>query len=264
MKLIRLLPLFVLGTCLPPASADVSFGVDHTELVTDLVAGTTRTLRFNVDNPGTETVPFTVYAEDFEIANGSPVFSKKSGARSLAARITPFPASFELKPGEVREVTLTLDAGAGPFTPGSYYAAIFVQSSRLSEPVPAGKDRTSRINLVRRLGLYVFANHQPEAQPLPPDVAITAITRTAEGVALKLKNPSPYMRSVGSGSLQLTALSGGQPHAIVIRPFRLLPETETTIDLPVPAKIKLGDTNVLAAVDYGAEELLVGEQRMKF
>ncbi len=264
MKITRFLPLFVLAAGLTPAGAEVSFGVDRTELVTDLVAGTTRTLRFNVDNPGTETVPFTVYAEDFEVANGSPVFSKKSGQRSLAARVTPFPASFELKPGEVREVTLTLDAGSGPFLPGSYYAAIFVQSSRLTAPVPESGQRSSQINIVRRLGLYVFADHQPETHPLPPDVTITALTRTETGVALKVKNPSSYMRSVGSGSLQLTALNDGKPHAIAIRPFRLLPNTETTIDVPVPAKLKLGDTNVLAVVDYGAEELLVGEQRMKF
>jgi P pilus assembly chaperone PapD len=264
MKLIRLLPLFVLAACLPSARAEVSFGVDHTELVTDLVAGTTRTLRFNVDNPGTETIPFTVYAEDFEVVKGAPIFSKKAGPRSLGARVTPFPASFELKPGEVREVTVTLNAGPGPFTAGSYYAAIFVQSSRLTAPVAEGGQRTSQINVVRRLGLYVFAHHQPEKQPLPSDVTITALTRTATGVTLKVKNPSPYMRSVGSGSLQLTALSGGKPHAIVIRPFRLLPDTETTIDVAVPAKIKLGDANVLAVVDYGAEELLVGEQRMKF
>jgi hypothetical protein len=43
-----------------------------------------------------------------------------------------------------------------------------------------------------------------------------------------------------------------------------MPETETTINVVVPDKLKLGDTNALAVVDYGAEELLVGEQRMKF
>src|SRR4051812_37711887 len=207
MKIIRFLPWaasLVLGVCIPSATAEVSFGLDHTELVTDLVAGTTRTLRFNVDNPGSETLPFTVTVEDFEIANGAPVLSKKSGPRSLATRITPFPASFELKPGEVREVTLTLDAGPGPFTPGSYYAVVFVQSSRLSEPVPVGNQRTSQINVVRRLGLYVFADHKPESKPLPPDVTMIALTRTAEGATLKVKNPSPYMRLVGSGNLQVT------------------------------------------------------------
>jgi len=264
MNIIRYLPLFVLCACLTSARAELSFGVDHTELVTDLVPGTTRTLRFHVDNPGTETVPFTVYTEDFEVAKGTPVFSQKSGARSLAARITPFPASFELKPGEVREITLTLDAGPGPFAPGSYYAAVFVQSSRLAEPVAAGDQRSARVNVVRRLGLYVFADHKPETQPLPPDVSMTALTRTANGVTLTIKNPSPYVRFVSSGNLQLTALSGGKPHAVAIRPFKLLPETETTIDVTVPAKVQLGDANVLAVVDYGAEELLVGEQRMKF
>lgn len=264
MKIIRFLLLFVLGASLTPARAQVSFGVDRTELLTDLAADTTRTLRFNVNNPGTETLPFTVYAEDFEIANGAPVMSKKSGPRSIAARITPFPASFELKPGESREVTLTLASGPGPFTPGSYYAAVFVQSSRLAEPMAPGSQRSAQVNVVRRLGLYVIADHKPEPRPLPPDVTITGLTRTASGVTLTVRNPSPYMRSVGNGSLQLTALSGGKPHAIAIRSFRLLPETETTIDIAVPAKLKLGDANVLAVVDYGAEELLVGEQRMKF
>ena len=264
MKIIRFLPVLALATTLATASAEISFGVDQTGLITDLVPGTTRTLRFNVDNPGTETIPFTVYAEDYEMVNGTRIFSKKAGPRALAARLTPFPASFELKPGEVREITVTLNAGPGPFIPGSYYAAIFVQSSRLSEPVSAGEQRTSQINVVRRVGVYVLADYQAEPRPLPADVTMIGLTRTASGVSLKLKNPSPYVRFVISGSLQVTAISGGKPTAIAIRSFRLLPEGETTFEVPVPAKLKLGDANVLAVVDYGAEELLVGEQRMKF
>jgi P pilus assembly chaperone PapD len=264
MKIIHCLPWLLLTAGLIPARAELSFGVDQTALVTDLAAGTTRVLRFNVNNPGTETIPFTVYTEDFEIASGAPVLSNNAGPRSLAARITPFPASFELKAGESREVALTLDAGPGPFTLGSYYAAVFVQSSRLTEPLATDAPRVSRVNVVRRLGIYVFADHQPESKPLPPDVVMTALARTENGVSLKLKNPSPYVRFVGSGSLQLTGINGGKPLAIALRPFRLLPESESTTEVPVPAKVEPGDTNVLAVLDYGAAELLVGEQRMKF
>lgn len=243
--------------------AEQSFGVDRTELVTDLVPNAARSLRFTVNNPGTEALPFTVYAEDFAIADGAPVFGQPAGPRALAAKLTVFPASFELKPGEAREVTVTLAPGAGPFTAGSYYAAVFVQSSRLTEGgSPA--ERGSRINVARRLGLYFVADSQPERQPLPDDVVITALARTAGGVSVSVKNPSAYMRFVTSGNLQLTALSGGKPRALQLRRFRLLPDTVTTVETPVPETLKLGEANVLAVLDYGAAELLVGEQRLKF
>ena len=261
MKFPRLLVIFALMLSAGALRAEQSFGLDRTELVTDLVPNGARTLRFTVNNPGTEALPFTVYAEDFGIADGAPVFGQKPGPRALAAKLTVFPASFDLKPGESREVTVTLAPGAGPFTPGSYYAALFVQSSRLADAVAANG---SRINVARRLGIYFVADCQPESKPLPADVTMTALTRTAGGVAVRVKNPSPYMRFVTTGSLQLTAISGGKPTAIPLRGFRLLPGTETTVDTPIPAKLKLGEANVLAVVDYGAEELLVGEQRLKF
>ncbi len=242
--------------------ADHSFGVDRTELVTDLVPNASRTLRFTVNNPGSEVLPFTVYAEDFNVADGAPVFGQKPGPRALAAKLTVFPASFELKPGESREVAVTLAPGAGPFTAGSYYAALFVQSSRLTDTAPGAN--ASRIMVARRLGVYFIADSQPESKPLPPDVTMTALTLTPAGVVMRIKNPSPYMRFVTNGSLQVTSLGGGKPTAIPVRAFRLLPNTETTIETPVPAKVKAGDANVLAVVDYGAEELLVGEARLKF
>lgn len=263
MKLLRSLVFSALVLLAGALRADHSFGLDRTELITDLVPNGMRTLRFTVSNPGTEALPFTVYAEDFDVADGAPVFGQKPGPRALAAKLTAFPASFELKSGESREVTVTLNPGAGPFTPGSYYAALFVQSSRLTDATAGAHG--SRINVARRLGLYVVADCQPESKPLPPDVTMTALARTADGITLRVKNPSPYMRFVTNGSLQVTAISGGKPTAIPLRAFRLLPGTETTIETPVPAKLKAaGEASVLAVVDYGAEELLVGEQRLKF
>ncbi|HET7537251.1 MAG TPA: hypothetical protein VFJ90_12405, partial [Candidatus Didemnitutus sp.] len=149
MNLLRLFVFSCLALLPGLVRAELSFGVDRTELTTDLVANEKRTLRFNVNNAGSESIPFTVYAEDFGVTDGTPVFGGKSDARSLAAKLTIFPASFELKPGEVREIAITLDPGAGPFSPGSYYAAVFVQSSRLAE-VTTGDSRGSQINVARR------------------------------------------------------------------------------------------------------------------
>lgn len=264
MHLRRFLTLLIVTALIVTARAELSFGLDRTELTTDLVPGGQRTLRFNVNNAGTEPLPFTVYAEDFSIADGAPVFDQIAGARALAARLTVFPASFDLAPGESREVVVTLEPGAGPFTAGSYYAAVFVQSSRLTEATAGAGERGSRINVVRRLGLYVVADHQPESKPLPADVAITAITRTATGVAVKVRNPSAYVRQVNNGSVQITSVSGGNPLTLALRGFRLLPGTDTTVEVPVRDNLNTGPANVLAVVDYGAEELLTGEQRLNF
>jgi len=138
---------------------------------------------------------------------------------------------------------------------------LFVQSSRLTETIPGASG--SRINVARRLGLYFIADCKPESKPLPPDVMMTALTKTPDGIVFRIKNPSPYVRFVTNGSLQVTSVSGGKPTAIPVRAFRLLPATETTIATAVPAKVKTGEANVLAVVDYGAEELLVGEARLK-
>ncbi len=247
------------------ASAAVTIGVDKAELITDLAAGEKRILKLKVTNSGTEATPVTVYPEDWQIVDGAPDFNNQSHPRALGRRVTVAPTSFALAPGAAQEVTVVVDAGAEPFTAGSYWSAVFVQTARLAPPAATTEGRGAQMRIVERIGVLLFADNAPEAKPLPDDIAITGITRTPQGLGIKVKNPSPYMRLASSASVSLTPLSGGETKKIPIRSFRLLPGSSQEIPIDLPADVAgLGRTSVLAVIDYGAQDLVVGEARLTF
>jgi len=264
MKSTRLLVALALSAA-PLFASAATIAVDHAELVTDLVPDQKRVLKLTVSNTGTEATPITVYPEDWQITNGAPDFNNKTHPRALGRRVTVAPASFDLAPGAAQEVTVVVDAGPGPFAAGSYWSAIFVQSARLSPVAESAPGRGAQMRIVERIGVLLFADSAPEAKPLPADVAITGIKRTAQGLDIGINNPSAYMRLVSSAVISLTPFAGGETKRIPFHAFRLLPGTTSDITVEVPAFVTgMGRSSVLAVIDYDARDLVVGEARLTF
>jgi P pilus assembly chaperone PapD len=259
--------IFALALVAAPfcAFAGVTIGVDKAELITDLAAGEKRVLKLKVTNSGTEATPVTVYAEDWQITNGEPDFNNQVHPRALGRRVTLAPASFALAAGAAQEVTVVVDAGNEPSVPGSYWAAVFVQSARLAPTALKAEGRGSQMRIVERIGVLLFADSAPEAKPLPDDIAITGIKQTNTGLGVTVRNPSPYMRLATSASVSITPLSGGETTKIPLRAFRLLPGATQAIAVDVPASVAgVGRSSVLAVIDYGAQDLVVGKARLTF
>ncbi len=245
--------------------AGVTIGVDKAELITDLAAGEKRMLKLQVTNSGSDATPVTVYSEDWQIAAGEPEFNNKTHPRALGRKVTLTPASFQLAAGASQDVTVVVDAGTEAFIPGSYWAAVFVQSARLAPEVAGTGDRGAQMRIIERIGVLLFADNAPEAKPLPADIVITGIKRTPEGVSISVKNPSAYMRLAASAVVSVTPLSGGETKKIPLPAFRLLPDSTQEIAVALPADVVgLGRSSVLAVIDYNAQDLVVGETRITF
>jgi P pilus assembly chaperone PapD len=265
MKTSRLLLAFALASAPLLASAAASISVDRAELVTDLVPNEKRMLTLKVSNAGSEATPITVYSEDWQIIKGEPDFNNRTHARALGRRVTVAPASFELAPGASEEVTVVVDAGPGKLDAGSYWSAIFVQSAHLAPVTTEAVGRGAQMRIVERIGVLLFADCAPEAKPLPADIAITDIKRTAEGLDISVKNPSTYMRLVSSAVISVTPYAGGDTTKIPFHAFRLLPSATSHLAVALPTSAtSLGKSSVMAVIDYGAKDLVVGEARITF
>jgi P pilus assembly chaperone PapD len=265
MKSTRLLLALALSAAPLLASAAATIAVDRAELVTDLVPDQKRILKLQVSNSGAEATPITVYPEDWQITNGEPDFNNQTHPRALGRRVTVSPASFDLAPGASQEVTVVVDAGPGKLEAGSYWSAIFVQSARLAPAAPGTSGRGAQMRIVERIGVLLFADSAPEGKPLPPDVAINGIKRTPQGLDISINNPSAYMRLVSSAIISVTPFAGGETKKIPFHSFRLLPGTTSAIAVELPAGVTgLGRSSVLAVIDYGAKDLVVGEARLIF
>jgi len=179
--------------------------------------------------------------------------------------VTVAPASFDLAPGASQDVTVVVDAGPDPFIAGSYWSVIFVQSARLAPAEAGTTGRGAQMRIVERIGVLLFADSAPETKPLPADVTISGIKRTAQGLDVSINNPSAYMRQVSSALVTLTPFTKGETTKIPYHSFRLLPGTTTQIAVALPALVNgLGRSSVLAVIDYGAQDLVVGEDRIIF
>ena len=257
---------FSIVTVLASPAALMGFvGVDRGELLFSLVPGKGAASTVNVSNSGTELSTVSLSIEDFGIKDGKPDFTSQAHSRALAGKLTVFPTSFELKGGESREVQVLLDPGDGPFEAGTYWAVLFVQTSRLADMVPPGGDRQVQVKVVERVGVFVFADADPEPRPLPADVEITGLVKSGKNLVVSVKNPSRYLRLVTEGYVLATPLNGGAAQRWPMQTFRVLPGSVARAEIPVPdTAAGLGRCNVLVALDYGAEELVAGEQEMEF
>jgi len=246
-----------------PAAAFV--GVDRGELLMELVPGKGASATITVTNGGDTKSAVALSIDDFAIEGGRPVFNSQPHARALARRLAVFPTSFDLAPGEAREVRVLLEPGVDANESGTHWAVIFMQTSRLADMVPPGGDRQVQVKLVERVGVFVFADAQPEPKPLPDDVAVTALVREGEVLKLSVRNPSPYLRMVRDGYVLVTPLKGGAAQRWPLQVFRLLPNSTVQTEIVVPAAaVGLGRCNVLVALDYGSADLVAGEQEFTF
>lgn len=256
--------LLILLTTAPARLAGF-VGVDRGEILLRLAPGQGADATVTVSNNGTERTTVSLAIDDFAIVDGQPDFNSRPHDRALAGRLTVFPTSFGLEPGASREVHVLLDAGDGPFEAGTHWAVAFVQTSRLAEMAPPGGERQVQVRLIERVGVFVFADAEPEPRPLPADVEIIGLERTEGRLYLSVRNPSRYLRMVAEGFVLVTPLGGGPPQRWPMQTFRLLPDSLMRIEIPVPESAAgLGRCSVLVALDYGAEDMVAGEQEFEF
>lgn len=257
--------LLLVTLALAPFAAHAFVGVDRGELLFQLTPDRGASSTVTVTNSGDELSTVSLSIEDFEVVNGRPDFNSRTHPRALASRITVFPTSFELKAGESREVQVLLDPGGGEFEPGTHWAVVFVQTSRLANMVPPGGDREVRVRVVERVGVFVFGDSEPEPRPLPADVEITGLEKSGNKLVLTVRNPARYLRLVTEGYVLATPLAGGAAQRWPMQTFRVLPDSTVEADIAIPESAAgLGSCNVLIALDYGAEELVAGEQEIVF
>jgi P pilus assembly chaperone PapD len=261
-----LFALVALGCSLVfPSSALAFVGVDRGEVLLELVPGKGASASVTVTNSGETKSSVSLSVDDFAIEGGRPNFNSEPHARALARRLSVFPTSFDLAPGESKEVRVLLDPGAEASASGTHWAVIFMQTSRLADMVPPGGDRQVQVKLVERVGVFVFADAQPEPKPLPDDVAVTSLVRDGEVMKLSVRNPSQYLRMVRDGYVLVTPLQGGAAQRWPLQVFRLLPNSTVQAEIAVPATAAgLGKCNVLVALDYGSADLVAGEQEFTF
>ncbi|MEO6244185.1 MAG: hypothetical protein ABIQ12_02010 [Opitutaceae bacterium] len=253
------------ATLAAPAPLSAFVGVDRGELLLELVPGKGASSTITVTNSGDSKSTIALSIDDFAITAGRPDFNSQPHPRALARKLTVFPTSFDLEPGQSREVRVLLDPGEGPFEAGTHWAVVFVQTSRLADMIPPGGDRQVQVRLVERVGVFVFADSRPEPRPLPDDVAVAALTCESGVLKLSVKNPSHYLRMVREGYVLVTPLTGGAAQRWPVKIFRLLPDSTVLAEIPVPAAAAgLGRCNVLVALDYGSPEMVAGEQEFKF
>jgi P pilus assembly chaperone PapD len=253
---------FLLGC----ASTAMGFvGVDRGEILLPLQPGKAASGVVTVTNSSAVRTTVSLSVDDFAIENGRPAFNSNSHPRALGKRLTVFPTSVDLEPGASQQVRVILDPGPGPFTAGTYWAVVFVQTSRLQEMLAPGTERQVQVRTIERVGVFVFADAEPERKPLPSDVEITGLAVATDKLVLTIRNPAKYLRIVTDGAVLVTPHRGGAAQKWPISTFRLLPESMLSVDVPIPAAAAgLGRASVLVTVDYGAPDLVAGEQEFTF
>lgn len=249
-------PIWVLVIALGFSGAAIEVNLLEVDLAVG--PGQLHAFSFIVRNETEVPETFVVYVGDWDRdeLGGNRFYPPGTLARSLAPWLALAPASFNLGPGESREVkgTLTVPAGTGV---GTYWGIVFIHG----EPRPVEHEGTT-VLVAKRIGVKIYAS----VGALHPRVEV----RKLEFRGL---NPLWLVAELGNTGLanlrevrvevQVYDAQGDQLARIEPDPVPCLPGDVRWILVETELRPEPGTYLVVARVDPGGEEIIAAQASLR-
>jgi hypothetical protein len=212
-----------------------------------------------VVNDSKNKMTFQIAYSDFMMGrNGKPTPVKPEESKyALSKWLSASPSFFELNPGEMQKVTLTIDIPATD--EGSLAAWTIMMVDQVAER-PAisykGDDKTMALGVLPSIGfgVYVYQN--------PPNVKMNdvEIQKFAYLDSLGKKNLSLKVKNIGDGIgfctsyVELTGLSDGKKQKLNVKQYTILPGFYRDFFYELPKGIPKGKYSAVGVIDYSNEQ----------
>jgi hypothetical protein len=222
--------------------------------------GTSETQTITVTNDTRRIEKFRITFLDFEIENSGKAATLPPNIQSefgLSKWITVSPNYIELKPGEVRKVTVTIDVPNDDRAYKAAWCVMMVDQAKEKEILaPDADNETVAMGVVPvfGFGIYIFQN--------PPNVKINKVE--IQNFTFNYDEENKYAnitaKNMGDGIgfctayFEITNLSTGEVEKHKLRKFTIFPGNTREFNFQLPGPIKKGNYSVLAVLDFGSKE----------
>lgn len=244
------------------ALKDVGVAVTPAHVNFNLKPGQTKTYEVKVTNETLVGRSFNVTLKDFDADKaGKTIFMEPGTAiYGLSRWVSVSPTFFELKPGAVQKIMVTLTVPDSSYANRAAWGILMIEEKKQRETLDNnGGDKKISLGVVPSFafGVYLYQN--------PPTVANNKVeiqnflfqktTDNQRKIDMALKNMGDGIASC-IAYVELTNTSTGKQQKLTVKRFTILPGYVRNYMFSLPEKLEKGNYSAVGVLDYGSKETI--------
>lgn len=241
------------------ALKDVGVALTPSHLNYNLKPGESRTYEVTVTNETRVTRSFNVTLRDYDADKaGTTIFMDPgTSMHGLSNWINVSPTFFEMKPGAVQKVRVTLSI---PDSVGSNRAAwglLWIEEKKERQSLDNnGSDKKISLGVIPTfaMGVFIYQN-PPTVANNKVEIQNFAYQNTGSGakVDMILKNTGDGIASC-TAYIELTNTKTGKQQRLTVKRFTILPGYVRNYMFSLPQNLEKGTYSAVGVLDYGSKE----------
>lgn len=249
----------------PDTSAlkDVGVAVSPSHLNFNLKPGESKTYEVKVTNETLIKRSFTTSLKDFDMNNaGKTAFSDSGTSKyGMSSWLNITPTFFELKPGEVQKVKITLSVPDTGFSNRAAWSILLIEERKQRESLDnQGDDKKISLGVIPSFGfgVYLYQN-PPTVQNNKVEIKNFSLQT---GKEKKQRNVEITLQNVGDGIascvayIELTNQSTGKQQKLTVKRFVVLPGYVRNYMFALPENLEKGKYSAVGVLDYGSKDVV--------
>jgi hypothetical protein len=245
------------------AAKDVGVAVSPSHINFNLKPGQTRTYDVKVTNETVISRSFTVTIKDYDVDNAGKTAFMEAGSSKygMSNWLSVSPSFFELKPGMVQKVTVTLAVPDSGFTNRAAWSIMLIEEKKQRESLDnSGNDKKISLGVIPTFGfgVYIYQN--------PPTVKNNKVEirnfKFQKGREAKQRNIELTLVNAGDGIascvsyVELTNQSTGRQQKLMVKRFTILPGYTRNYLFALPENLEKGKYSAVGVLDYGSKDVV--------
>lgn len=237
---------------------DIGVAVTPSHLNFNLKPGETRTYEIKVTNETKKSRSFNVTLSDYDAdkAGKTSFMAPGTSMFGMSQWLSVSPTFFELKPGAVQKVRVTLAIPDSAYANRAAWGLLWIEEKKEREALDNnGNDQKISLGVIPTFafGVYLYQN--------PPTVANTKVEiqnftfqNTGQPkIDMSLKNTGDGIASC-IAYVDLTNTKTGKQQRLTVKRFTILPGYVRNYMYSLPDKLEKGTYSAVGVLDYGSKE----------
>ncbi len=239
---------------------DIGVAVTPSHLNFNLKPGEAKTYEVKVTNETLVNRSFNVSLSDYDADKAGKTIFMKPGTSiyGMSQWLSVSPTFFELKPGGVQKVTVTLNIPDSIMAARAAWGLLWIEEQKERQSLDNnGNDKAISLGVIPTFafGVYLYQN--------PPTVANNKVS-IDNFVYQGLNGAQPKidmtLKNVGDGIasclayVELTNTKTGKQQRLLVKRFVILPGYTRNYMFTLPEKLEKGPYSAVGVLDYGSKE----------
>jgi hypothetical protein len=242
---------------------DVGVAVSPSHLNFNLKPGESKTYEVKVTNETLVKRSFTATLKDFDMNNAGKTSFSDSGSSKygMSNWLSISPSFFELKPGDVQKVSITLSIPDTGFSNRAAWSILLIEEKKQREALDnQGSDKKISLGVIPSFGfgVYLYQN--------PPTVQNNKVEiknfKLIEGKEKYQRSVEITLQNIGDGIascisyIELTNQSNGKQQKLMVKRFVVLPGYVRNYVFALPQNLEKGKYSAVGVLDYGSKDVV--------